>query len=292
MAAADGASIIMLSAVLSARPSPPIALPPLLAAMGVALPPASRGCSAQPLIVAAAAAAGSIGAAECCSALRAAQSNVRNYYMQFEASQMAAMGLLPPGGAAMPMPPGYGMMPPHAHAAVAALHSTLPPRQPGLAPRDAPPGALGGRLLSAKGLRALALNAARSEFAQAIAAAHPSMRASAANLAHYLALRRVDQRPLQMQLQSLGLSSLAPPPPPPAAAAAIAAAGVAAGWPAGAPPPPGAEPRAAGGPTAAAALLPLPATRVAWCVLVVLGSAEEVFGREGVGVGVLLGVGF
>ena len=30
---------------------------------------------------------------------------------------MAAMGLLPPGGAAMPMPPGYGMMPPHAHAA-------------------------------------------------------------------------------------------------------------------------------------------------------------------------------
>ena len=59
-----------------------------------------------------------------------------------------------------------------------------------------------------EGLRALALNAARSEFAQAIAAAHPSMRASAANLAHYLALRRVDQRPLQMQLQSLGLSSL------------------------------------------------------------------------------------
>jgi hypothetical protein len=31
---------------------------------------------------------------------------------------------------------------------------------------------------------------------------------------------------------------------------------------------------------------------VAWCVLVVLGNAEEVFGREGVGVGVLLGVGF
>ena len=37
---------------------------------------------------------------------------------------------------------------------------------------------------------------------------HPSYRASARNLLHYLALRRRDLRPLQLRLTALGLSSL------------------------------------------------------------------------------------
>ena len=56
-------------------------------------------------------------------------------------------------------------------------------------------------------LRSLAL-ASAEEHAPAIAAAHVSLRASATNLAHYLAVRRADQRSLQMELQALGVSSL------------------------------------------------------------------------------------
>ena len=41
-----------------------------------------------------------------------------------------------------------------------------------------------------------------------VGTAHPSRRASALNLAHYLALRSDDRRPLQEQLAALGLSSL------------------------------------------------------------------------------------
>ena len=63
--------------------------------------------------------------------------------------------------------------------------------------RAAAPQQLADATTAVEGLRALALDAASSEFADAISAAHPSMRASAANLAHYLALRRIDQRPLQ-----------------------------------------------------------------------------------------------
>ena len=74
--------------------------------------------------------------------------------------------------------------------------------------RDGLPRRLADATTAVEGLRTLALDAASSEFADAIAAVHPSMRASAANLAHYLALRRIDQRPLQMELQSLGISSL------------------------------------------------------------------------------------
>jgi tetratricopeptide (TPR) repeat protein len=47
--------------------------------------------------------------------------------------------------------------PPEKHLSVAALHHTLPSRTPGLAPRDAPLGALGKRLLTERRLRALAL---------------------------------------------------------------------------------------------------------------------------------------
>jgi pyruvate kinase len=42
-----------------------------------------------------------------------------------------------------------------------------------------------------------------------IDAALPKHRLSAANLAHYLALRKQDIRPLQLELAALGLSSLA-----------------------------------------------------------------------------------
>ena len=56
-------------------------------------------------------------------------------------------------------------------------------------------------------LRRAAL-AAEQEFAEELDAAAPSMRASACNLVHYLAVRRLDVRELQDELALLGLSSL------------------------------------------------------------------------------------
>lgn len=56
-------------------------------------------------------------------------------------------------------------------------------------------------------LRRAAL-AAESEFDGEIKRATPSMRESAVNLVHYLAVRRHDVRPLQDELARLGLSSL------------------------------------------------------------------------------------
>jgi tetratricopeptide (TPR) repeat protein len=47
--------------------------------------------------------------------------------------------------------------PPEKHVDCAQLHATLPARTPGLAPREAPLGALGARLLTEKRLRAIAL---------------------------------------------------------------------------------------------------------------------------------------
>jgi pyruvate kinase len=84
-----------------------------------------------------------------------------------------------------------------------------PPLRAAAASRpDAPPPRLADAAAAVESLRALALRASSDEFADDIAAAHPSLRASATNLAHYLAVRRVDQRALQMQLQALGVSSL------------------------------------------------------------------------------------
>ena len=57
------------------------------------------------------------------------------------------------------------------------------------------------------GLRRAAL-AAEQEFAAELDAAAPSMRESARNLVHYLAVRRLDVRELQDELARLGLSSL------------------------------------------------------------------------------------
>lgn len=54
----------------------------------------------------------------------------------------------------------------------------------------------------------LALLAAGERAAEELAAIPPGERAAAANLVHYLALRRFDLRPLQRQLTALGLSSL------------------------------------------------------------------------------------
>jgi pyruvate kinase len=56
-------------------------------------------------------------------------------------------------------------------------------------------------------LRRVAL-AAEQEFAVELDAAAPAMRASAYNLVHYLAVRRLDVRELQGELSRLGLSSL------------------------------------------------------------------------------------
>ena len=56
-------------------------------------------------------------------------------------------------------------------------------------------------------LRRAAL-AAEQEFAAEIEATAPSMRESAYNLVHYLAVRRHDVRELQDELGQLGLSSL------------------------------------------------------------------------------------
>ena len=56
-------------------------------------------------------------------------------------------------------------------------------------------------------LRRAAL-AAEQEFAAELDAAAPSMRESACNLVHYLAVRRHDVRELQDELARLGLSSL------------------------------------------------------------------------------------
>lgn len=56
-------------------------------------------------------------------------------------------------------------------------------------------------------LRRAAL-AAEQEFAAELDAAAPSMRESAYNLVHYLAIRRHDARELQDELTRLGLSSL------------------------------------------------------------------------------------
>ena len=50
--------------------------------------------------------------------------------------------------------------------------------------------------------------AAEQEFAAELDAVAPSMRESAYNLAHYLAIRRHDVRELQDELAQLGLSSL------------------------------------------------------------------------------------
>src|ERR1700683_836259 len=47
-----------------------------------------------------------------------------------------------------------------------------------------------------------------SDFADQLALSNPAYRRSAANLLHYLALRRHDVRELQEELASLGLSSL------------------------------------------------------------------------------------
>lgn len=52
------------------------------------------------------------------------------------------------------------------------------------------------------------IEAAASRSALRLAEVHPSYRASAGNLVHYLALRRRDLRPLQLRLAKLGLSSL------------------------------------------------------------------------------------
>jgi len=57
-------------------------------------------------------------------------------------------------------------------------------------------------------LRREAHHAATVEFASEVAAAHVSQRASAANLAAYLAVRRRDLRATQLQLARLGLSAL------------------------------------------------------------------------------------
>ena len=56
-------------------------------------------------------------------------------------------------------------------------------------------------------LRVAAL-AAEREFAPALAAVAPEMRESARNLVHYLGVRRLDARDLQVELARLGLSSL------------------------------------------------------------------------------------
>jgi len=56
-------------------------------------------------------------------------------------------------------------------------------------------------------LRRAAL-AAEQEFAAELDATAPAMRASAYNLVHYLAVRRLDVRELQGELSRLGLSSL------------------------------------------------------------------------------------
>lgn len=53
------------------------------------------------------------------------------------------------------------------------------------------------------------LQAAEQQTQSAIAGVHPRQRRSAANLMHYLALRRENLRPLQDQLHDAGLSSLA-----------------------------------------------------------------------------------
>jgi len=68
--------------------------------------------------------------------------------------------------------------------------------------------ALGQRLIAS--LESLHAEALRFEerLAPEIAAAHPDSRASARNLAHYLALRSHDMRELQLELAALGLSSL------------------------------------------------------------------------------------
>jgi pyruvate kinase len=52
------------------------------------------------------------------------------------------------------------------------------------------------------------LRDAEREFAGRLEEVAPSMRASALNLVHYLAVRRHDVRELQDQLERLGLSSL------------------------------------------------------------------------------------
>src|SRR5262245_35615640 len=49
---------------------------------------------------------------------------------------------------------------------------------------------------------------AEKDAEESLAAVHPTFQESARNLVHYLALRRHDVRPLQMQLAALGLSSL------------------------------------------------------------------------------------
>ena len=54
----------------------------------------------------------------------------------------------------------------------------------------------------------LAALAAETEFAELLDQAAPELRESAYNLAHYLAVRRHDVRPLQEELATLGLSSL------------------------------------------------------------------------------------
>jgi pyruvate kinase len=63
---------------------------------------------------------------------------------------------------------------------------------------------------AARGVAALrrAALAAEQEFAEELEAAAPAMRASARNLVHYLAVRRLDVRALQDELALLGLSSL------------------------------------------------------------------------------------
>jgi len=53
-----------------------------------------------------------------------------------------------------------------------------------------------------------AMLARESDLADKLRSVHPSYAASARNLAHYLALRRIDVRPLQERLASLGVSSL------------------------------------------------------------------------------------
>src|SRR5512137_832536 len=63
---------------------------------------------------------------------------------------------------------------------------------------------------AARGVDALrrAALAAEQEFAVELNAVAPAMRASAYNLVHYLAVRRLDVRELQGELSRLGLSSL------------------------------------------------------------------------------------
>ncbi len=96
------------------------------------------------------------------------------------------------------------MLLPHAHARLARMNMLIDPALP--APGwDAP---LCAALIDELQVLRSAMLAHEQALAPWIAAADPQRRASARNLAHYLAMRSIDARALQERLSRLGLSSL------------------------------------------------------------------------------------